>query len=130
MHPVTLGVIQTSSKFACTLLHCLNCSWSSLYMHTSAILFLVLLVHAYFSHIVPGPPCTCILQPYCYACLGCCSDEDMQSTYSHMTTVGVVMDDHDSDEETFPLPSNGVKPAEHKETKLNPGGCGRCQVLW
>ena len=42
-----------------------------------------------------------------------------------MTTVGVVMDDQDSDEETFPLPSNGVKPAEHKDRKLNAGGCGR-----
>lgn len=51
----------------------------------------------------------------------------MQSTYSHMTNVGVVMDDHDSDDETFPLPSNGV---EHKETKPNSGRCGRCQVLW
>ena len=50
VHPVTSGVIQTSSKFACTLLHCLNCSWSSLYMHTSAILLRLSLLLQWWGH--------------------------------------------------------------------------------
>ena len=114
MYIFVSNILRVSSHIGC------NTDLEQVCLHSASLpqLFLVLLVR------------TCILQPYCYACLGYCSDEDMQSTYSHMTTVGVVMDDHDSDEETFPLPSNGVKPAEHKETKLNPGGCGRCQVLW
>ena len=67
-----------------------------------------------------------------------CSDEDMQSTYSHITSVGVAssMDYHDSDEDTSPFPMNGTSPGineggakEHEEIKLFSGGCGRCQVL-
>ena len=67
-----------------------------------------------------------------------CSDEDMQSTYSHATSVSAAssMDDYDSDEDTSPFPMNGTNPGingggaeEHEETKLISGGCGRCQVL-
>ena len=67
-----------------------------------------------------------------------CSDEDMQSTYSHIASVGVAsnMDDHDSDEDTFLFQMNGTSPGingggaeEHEEIELIPGGCGRCQVL-
>lgn len=59
----------------------------------------------------------------------------MQSTYSHMTTVGVAsnMDDRDSDEDT--LPSNGTKLNNHEQgspvdqgTKLLSGGCRRGQL--
>ena len=66
------------------------------------------------------------------------SDEDMQSTYSHATSVSVAssMDYHDSDEDTSPFPMDGTNPTiidegseEHKETKLISGGCGRYQVL-
>lgn len=59
----------------------------------------------------------------------------MQSTYSHMTTVGVAsnMDDRDSDEDT--LPSNGTilnnqeggSPVD-QGTKLLSGGFGRAQL--
>ena len=40
VHPVTVCVIQTSSRFACTLLHCLTWPWPSLCMHTSAAILL------------------------------------------------------------------------------------------